>query len=87
MVLKLTLLACVDLQKDQNPSPIGGSVVVGILCSGFPCSHRLILVYFRPADSHKGSESAYSLCVFVMDELYPAGWLLNQLCPIRNVNV
>lgn len=46
MVLKLTLLVCVDLQKDQNPSPISGSVVVGILCSGFPRSNRLIFVYF-----------------------------------------
>lgn len=59
--------------------------MVGILCPSFPCSHRHIFVYFRPADSHKGSEHAYSLCVFVMDELYPAGWLLSQLCPICNV--
>lgn len=87
MVLKLTLLVCVDLQKDQNPSPIGRSVMVGILCSGFPHSNRLIFVYFQPADFHKGSESAYNLCVFVKDELYPAGWLLSQLCPIYDVNV
>lgn len=88
MVLKLTLLVCMDLQKDQkNTSPIGRFVMVGILYSGFPCCNRLIFVYFQPADFHKGSESTYSLCVFVMAGLYPAGWLLSQLCPMYNVNV
>lgn len=87
MVLKLSPSVCGDLQKDHKSSPIGRFVVVGILCSGFPCCNRLIFVYFQPADFHKGSESTYSLCVFVMAGLYPAGWLLSQLCPMYNVNV